>query len=395
MSIGKQRSSSGRRFAWLALAAVLALIGAWAIFEVLHRPQKEAGPTPIDVQVTQAATRAVPAIVDAVGKVVAHDSVEVRPQTGGVIRQVLIEDGQQVRAGQKLFVLDSAALQASLTQARAQWAHDQALADDAAAAARRMKPLAEREFVTAREYESAVHTRISLQASADATKATIAQARIALGYATVTAPIDGKAGAILVKPGALVTADNAMPLVVINAVEPVDLQFSVPQAAIDRIRSAASADRSGLGLRVDARDSLNGALRATGVLAFVDNAFDDSSGTIALKATFANAGQALTPGAFYGVRLTLRVDPAVITVPERSLQQGQNGPFVYRVVDGKAVATTVRVDRVVEGVAVIVGGLRAGDTLLAGVPSTLRDGSPVRVQAPGAVASAASSSHAT
>lgn len=382
--------ATGRRWwIWFVLALVGAglAIGAW---KLLHPAKKAEAPRPVDVQVTQAELRSVPVVVDAVGKVLAHASVEVRPQTGGVIRRVLIQDGQQVRAGQPLFVLDASTLEANLAQARSQWAHDQALADDAAAAAARMKPLAEREFVTAREYESAVSTHTSLQAAADATKATIAQARIALGYATVTAPISGKAGAILVKPGALVTADNATPLVVVNSLAPVDIQFAVPQSVIDAVRAAASADRSGLGLRVDARDSLSHALRATGVLAFVDNAFDDSSGTIALKATFANADQALTPGAFYGVRITLRTDRAVTTVPERAVQQGQDGPFVYVVTQGRAHARRIGVDRVVEGIAVVTQGLRPGEALLASVPSTLRDGSPVRIPSAGVAASSAS-----
>lgn len=372
------------RLPWqaLLLLLLLALGTAWWF---LGRSAKAPAPAAkIEVQVTQAQTRAMPVVLQSVGKVVAQASVEVRPQTGGVLREVFIKDGQQVRAGQKLFALDAQPLAAALAQAQAQWTRDKALADDAAAAQARLKPLAAKEYVTAREYELAVSTQASAQATANATRTLIDQARIALAYASITAPIAGRAGAVLVKPGNLVAANSTTPLVVINALSPVELVFSLPQSESQRLRDAMAGVAPGKHLRVEARDSLSQKKRATGELVFIDNALNDQSGTITAKARFANADEALWPGEFYAVVITLRTDEAAITVPERAVQQGQQGPYVYLLADGTAKVQPLTVDRVLDGFAVVGAGLKAGDTVLASVPSNLRDGSAVVVTPSGA-----------
>lgn len=367
----------------LALLALL-IVGASGWF--LTRPAKiPARAQRIEVPVTQVQTRAMPVVLQSVGKVVAQASVEVRAQTGGVLREVLIKDGDQVVAGQKLFTLDAQPLAATLAQAQAQWIRDKALADDAAAAQARLKPLADKEYVTAREYELAVSTQASTQATANATRTLIDQARIALAYATITAPISGRAGAVLVKPGNLVAANSTTPLVVINALRPVELVFSLPQAESRQLRDAMAAT-PGQRLSVEARDSLSQKQRATGELVFIDNALNDQSGTITAKARFANADEALWPGEFYAVVITLKTDEAAITVPERAVQQGQNGPYVYLLVEGTAKLQQLTVNRVLNGFAVVTAGLKAGDTVLASVPTNLRDGSAVVVVTPAAVA---------
>ncbi len=336
-----------------------------------------------------------PVVLQSVGKVVAQASVEVRSQAGGVLREVLIKDGDQVVAGQKLFMLDAQPLAATLAQAQAQWTRDKALADDAAAAQARLKPLADKEYVTAREYELAVSTQASTQATANATRTLIDQARIALAYATITAPISGRAGAVLVKPGNLVAANSTTPLVVINALRPVELVFSLPQSESQQLRDAMAAAPDHR-LSVEARDSLSQKKRATGELVFIDNALNAQSGTITAKARFSNVDEALWPGEFYAVVITLRTDEAAITVPERAVQQGQNGPYVYVLTAGTANLQQLTVNRVLDGFAVVTAGLKVGDTVLASVPSNLRDGSAVVVVTPAApaaqAASAASSS---
>ncbi len=377
----------GNLFRWLAFATLLvllSLVGWWLFAPEAKRTKPVAK---ISVQVSQVGLRAMPVALQSVGKVVAQASVEVRPQTGGVVRRVFIKDGEAVVAGQKLFELDAEPLVASLAQAEAQWRRDQALADDAVAARVRLKPLAAKEYVTAREYEAALSNQRALQATAQATKTQIQQARIALAFATITAPISGRAGAILVKPGNLVATNNTTALVVINAVSPVDVVFSLPQNDSRRLREALAATPSGKSLAVEARDSLNQKLRAVGELVFVDNALNELSGTITMKARFANTDEALWPGEFYALRITLKTDKAAVVVPERALQQGQNGAYVYVVQDGVAKLRVLQVDRVLDGFAVITSGLVGGESVLAAIPTNLRDGSAVQV-APAASASA-------
>jgi RND family efflux transporter MFP subunit len=335
----------------------------------------------IEVQVTQVQAQAMPVVLEGVGVVVAQASVEVRPQAGGVLRQVFIRDGDRVVAGQKLFALDAQPLAAALVQAQAQWARDKALADDAVAVQARLKPLAEKEYVTAREYETAVSNGVSLRAAAAASRTLIEQARITLAYATIAAPISGRAGAVLVKPGSLVAVSNTTPLVVINALSPIEVAFSLPQDMARRLRDALAAAH-GKPLAVEARDSLTRKLRARGELVFIDNALNAQSGAIAVKARFANTDEALWPGEFYAMRITLKTEEAAITVSEGTLQQGQSGPYVYVVAAGVAKIRPITVDRVLDGVAVIASGLKAGETVLASVPAVLRDGSAVQVAAP-------------
>ena len=384
-----------RRGIWLTLT-LLALIAAGTGGWLFARPAKAPAPVAkIEVQVTRAEARAIPVVLQSFGKVVAQASVEVRPQTGGVLRRVFINDGERVVAGQKLFALDAQPLAAALAQAQAQWARDAALATDAAAAQVRLKPLAEKEYVTAREYEAAVSSRNASQATANATRTLIDQARIALAYATITAPISGRAGAVLVKPGSLVAISSSTPLVVINALSPIEAVFSLPQGQARRLRDAMAAELVGTRLAVEARDSQTQQLRATGELVFIDNALGELSGTITVKARFANADEVLWPGEFYAMRITLKTDEAAVTVPERALQQGQNGPYVYVVEAGKATLRPVQVDRMLDGTAVITSGLNPGDTVLASVPANLRDGSAVQVVAATPVSTAASASSAT
>ncbi|KQQ40354.1 hypothetical protein ASF61_06195 [Duganella sp. Leaf126] len=377
------------------LLAVVVLVALAAIAWWWQRkPEDKPKAAPaIPVEVTVARQQAVAQVVDSVGKVQPRDSAEVRPQTGGIIRRVLVHDGDQVRAGQVLFELESSPLVTSLAQARAQYARDQALASDAGAAAARLKPLADKEYVSARDYESAVSNYKSLQEAAAASKTLIEQARIALDYATVRAPIAGRAGAVLVKTGNLVAANNSNPLLVINVMHPVDLVFSLPQETARELRDALRQQPAGRRLAVEARDSLTQKLRASGHLLFVDNAFGDTSGAVTLKARFDNGDDALWPGEFYALRIILGDDEQSVTVPERSLQQGQNGPYVFVVQNDVARMRPVKVRRILDGTVAIAAGLAAGETVLAALPSTLRDGSAVRITATSGAAAPATASN--
>lgn len=372
-----------KKMRWGTSVLLPAVLGAAAWWWWTHRaPAKPVVPS-FNVRVAPVERRAVPQVLTAVGKVLASGSVELRPQTGGVLDKVLIQDGERVRAGQPLFTIDARPLQATLAQAEAQWARDRALADDAAATEARLRPLAAKEYVSAQEYQQALGTRNALQAAAAATRTQIEQARIGLAYASIRAPIAGRAGAVLVKPGNLLAAQTT-PLVVINAISPVELAFALPQSAVGVLRAALKAGA----LPVEARDSLTQQLRASGELVFVDNALADSSGTLTVKARFANADEALWPGEFYAVRVLLSGGADALTVPEAALQQGQAGPYVYVALDGKAVLKTLKVERVLDGRAVVAQGLADGDRVLLGVPNNLRDGSAIKLVADPAPAAA-------
>ncbi len=169
---------------------------AWASLGGITKRQPTPNAPKLTVQVAVAEVRATPQVLEAVGKVLPSASVEVRAQVGGLLKSVLIKDGDRITLGQPLFAIDAEPLKAVLAQAEAQWARDKALADIALDTETRLRPLAEKKVTTAKEFSSAVNLRISLQAAAEASHTQIDQARILLDYADIRSPIAGRAGAV-------------------------------------------------------------------------------------------------------------------------------------------------------------------------------------------------------
>ncbi|WP_242733361.1 efflux RND transporter periplasmic adaptor subunit [Xanthomonas translucens] len=365
------------RMAVLSGLAALCLVIVGICYWIGHRRQPTPAPEPLRVQTMTVAPHTVPDIIETSGIIVSPHSVDVRPQTDGVLQSVLIHDGEQVRAGQLLFTIDPRPLRATLAQARAALARDQALAADAADTEARYSKLSKTGAVDPKTYVTAADTLRSLRGTVAVDLAQVEQTRLSLAYTEIRAPIDGRAGAIGVKPGNLVSSGSSTALLTINVNAPIDVRFALAHVQVDAVR-AARAGRDGLGLTVLALDAVSASVLDRGRLAFLDNAFDSSSGTLELRARFANAGATLWPGQFVSVRVILAEDPQTLSVPEGALQQGQQGPYVYCVVNGRAMARPLTVARMVDGQAVISKGLRKGDTVILTVPNELRDGAAVQ-----------------
>ncbi|WOS42117.1 efflux RND transporter periplasmic adaptor subunit [Xanthomonas rydalmerensis] len=377
----------GRVAIFAGLAALcLLILGGW--YWQAHRQHPAPAPEPLRVQTMTVVPHRVPDIIETSGTLLSPQTVEVRAQADGVLQSVLIHDGEQVHAGQLLFTIDPRPLRAALTQARATLARDQALAADAADTEARYAKLSRTGAVDPKTYTTAADTLRSLRGTVAADQAQVEQTRLSLAYTEVRAPIDGRAGAIAVKPGNLVSSGSGTALVTLNVSTPIEVRFALAHVQVDAVR-AAPMGRQGLGLPVLALDAVKGTLLARGELAFLDNAFDTSSGTLELRARFANAGATLWPGQFVTVRVILAEDPQALSVPESALQQGQQGPYVYCVVAGRAVARPLSVARMIDGQAVIAKGLRAGDRVILTVPNELRDGTAVQSGNPHATPNAA------
>lgn len=377
----------GRVAIFAGLAALcLLILGGW--YWQAHRQHPAPAPEPLRVQTMTVVPHRVPDIIETSGTLLSPQTVEVRAQADGVLQSVLIHDGEQVHAGQLLFTIDPRPLRAALTQARATLARDQALAADAADTEARYAKLSRTGAVDPKTYTTAADTLRSLRGTVAADQAQVEQTRLSLAYTQVRAPIDGRAGAIAVKPGNLVSSGSSTALVTLNVSTPIEVRFALAHVQVDAVR-AAPMGRQGLGLPVLALDAVKGTLLARGELAFLDNAFDTSSGTLELRARFANAGATLWPGQFVTVRVILAEDPQALSVPESALQQGQQGPYVYCVVAGRAVARPLSVARMIDGQAVIAKGLRAGDRVILTVPNELRDGTAVQSGNPHATPNAA------
>jgi multidrug efflux system membrane fusion protein len=336
---------------------------------------------PLTVKAVQAVVKPMPVLVEAVGTVEAENSVQVRAQVSGVLQSVAFKEGDRVKAGQVLFQIDPRTYQAQYNQALAQLARDKAQLENARAQQERLQPLLGREFITRQEYDVAVTSAKSLEATVAADQAAAEQARIQLSYSRITAPISGRTGTLSVTAGNLVqAAGSGAPLVTINTMDPILVAFSVPERQLEDIRRFQS-DRN---MRIEILSDRNAPPVAEGKLVFVDNTVTAQTGTVLLKTRVPNANEVIWPGQFVNVRVVLTVEPEAVVVPEAAVQPGQDGSFVYLIDENSKVKVQpVKVSRQIRGDVVIAEGIKAGDRVITEIPQTLNPGSTVQLAGEG------------
>ncbi|MGZ8198667.1 MAG: efflux RND transporter periplasmic adaptor subunit [Burkholderiales bacterium] len=333
---------------------------------------------PIVVKAAQAVAKPMPVLIEAVGTVEAEHSVQVRAQVSGVLQSVPFKEGDRVKAGQLLFQIDPRTFQAQYNQVLAQLARDKAQLENATAQQERLAPLLKREFITRQEFDVAVTSVKSLEATVQADQAVAEQARIQLEYARIRAPIAGRTGAISVKPGNLVSANSGAPLVTINTMNPILVSFSLPERQLDDVRRFEQQ------MRIEILPERNAPPAAEGKLIFVDNTITPQTGTVVLKTRVPNGNEVIWPGQFVNVRLVLTVEPDAIVVPEASVQPGQDGSFVYMIDENSRVKVQpVKVSRQIANEVVIAEGIKPGDRVITEIPQTLTPGGEVRLAGEG------------
>jgi membrane fusion protein, multidrug efflux system len=317
---------------------------------------------PVPVLTATAVTKSVPLTETAVGTVEAISTVQIRSQVTGRLAKVHFAEGDEVQAGQPLFTVDPQPFQVTLDQAKAALARDTAQADNAQAQLSRLKNLLDRGLIPREQYDTQLATAAALKATTDAGRATVAAAELNLEYTRILAPATGRTGALLAHEGDLVQSGGQAPLVVTNQLAPIYVAFSVPGKLLDSIRRLQRTSQ----LRVRATLSgADGPTTANGRLTFIDNAVDPTTGTIKLKATFENGGNALWPGQFVEATLFLSADPNAIVVPSLAVQAGQQGSYVF-VVDkeSRVEMRAVSVERTEGDESVIGTGLKAGEVVV-------------------------------
>ena len=359
----------------------------------------------VPVLVAKAVQKDVPVEIQVIGNVEAYSTISVKAQVGGQLTNVYFREGDFVKKGDLLFTIDQRPFQAAVNQAEANHAKDVAalgqakanLARDAAQAkyvsaqAGRYQKLFEGGIVSKDQAEQfSANADVTAQAvaadqaaigSAEAamasSKAMLENAQVQLSYTEIRSPIDGRTGNLNVKAGNLVAA-SSMDLMTINQVEPIYVTFAVPEAQLAAVKQFMAVGK----LRVRAKPQDDAAAREdTGVLTFVDNTVDPTTGTIKLKGTFANAEHKLWPGQFVRVTLRLTMQPNAIVVPNQAIQTGQDGSFVYvvkadRTVESRPVKTGVRVDQDM----VVNEGLETGETVVTEGQLRLAPGSRVVIR---------------
>jgi len=335
-----------------------------------------AGGAPVSISSVRAQKRNVDIVLEATGTVTALNSVDVRPQVSSTITKVHIREGQFVKQGQLLFTLDARNDEVNLTKAKAQLAKDMASLADAQRQLARSRDLFAQNFIS----QAAVDTNQTLveaqQAVVASDRAAIEAAQVALSYSRIAAPSAGRAGAINVFPGSTVQPTGAA-LVTITQLDPIAVGFNLPQRnlaeALQTLRSGGGKVSAEL---PESRGTLSGRLQ------FVDNSVDAGSGTVRVKAEFANADEKLWPGAFVNVRLSVQTLKDAVVLPQNAIITAPRGKIVY-VVDSsnKASARPVEVTYPF-GEEAVVTGVRPGERVVVDGRQNLRSGASVVERAP-------------
>jgi RND family efflux transporter MFP subunit len=314
--------------------------------------------------------RDMPVVISGSGSVTALNSVDIKPQVTSAVAKVHIRDGQFVRAGELLFTLDARSDEANVAKSRAQLEKDVAGLADAQRQLTRAQQLFAQNFVSQGAVDSARAQLESMQASVSADHAALEASRVPLSYARVTAPLSGRAGNVNVSAGSVVQA-NLTTLVTVTQLDPIGVSFALPQ----RNLPDALAALSGGGAPVSA-SLADGAGSFQGRLTFVDNAVDASSGSVRVRAVFANKDGKLWPGAFVDVSQTIRILKAAIVIPLAAIVQAPRGAQVYVVESGKAALRPVQVVYAQANDAVVTG-LALADAVVVEGRQNLRPGSAV------------------
>jgi multidrug efflux system membrane fusion protein len=331
----------------------------------------------IPVLVATAMQKTVPVQIRAVGNAEPYATVSVKSQVTGVLTKAHFKEGQDVKQGQLLFTIDPRPLEAAVKQAEANLARDTAQLRNLREQVRRYADLVEKQYVSREQYDQIRTNADAMESVVDADKAALDNAKVQLSYCYIYSPVNGRVGVLLVNEGNLVRVNDATPLVVINQVNPMNVTFSVPEQHLADLKRRMAGGQ----LKVAASFPSDEGRPESGVLEFVDNAVDRATGTIKLKAVFANEQRRLWPGQFINVALTLTTQADAVVVPSEAVQVGQEGQHVFVIKPDKTVEVRpVTLGSTSEGEAVIANGLRPGEQIVREGQFLLGPGSRIEIK---------------
>lgn len=371
------------RKAVIAIAAIVAVAGVGVGLRIAGEPGATVAaeaPTPppagpgVPVTAGTAVAADVPVFVNGIGTVQAYNMVTIKSRVDGQLVSVNFAEGQEVKAGTELVRIDPRPYQALVDQAVAAKEKDVAQLASAEADLSRYAQLVPSGFQTKQSYDQQKATVGQLQAAIKADEAQIETARLNLGYASINAPITGRLGARLVDIGNMVHATDQTGLVTIAQLRPIFVSFTLAQEWAHKVRERQAIEP----LMVQAYGNDGKTLLGTGKLTLIDNAIDQATGTIHLKASFENTDERLWPGEFVNVRVILNTRRGVTTVPDQTVQVGPTGQYVYVIdADSKALRRVVEVASVQDGIAVITKGLAPGEHVVVDGQYRLTEGARV------------------
>ena len=326
-------------------------------------------PPPPEVGVLTARPADAPVVRNYPGRLAATLTAQVRARVTGVVLQRVYKEGTDVKAGDVLFKIDPAPLEASLRQAQGQLAQAEATARNAAVKASRSKALGAKGLLAKQDVDDTVAAAAEADAAVKAAKANVQNAKINLGYATVTAPISGRAGRANVTQGALVSPTDANPLTTVQVIDPIYANFSEPMAEVERLRRAEKAGELKLAAADKAEVQIvlpDGSVYPhAGTLDFTDLAVDPQTGAVDLRALVPNPDHALLPGMFVKIRLTLGTLHNAFLLPQSAIQRDNDGAYVFVVgADDKIAEKRVELGDQHGADWIVLGGIDAGERVV-------------------------------
>jgi RND family efflux transporter MFP subunit len=365
-----------RAYVILAACAALVAAGMWWTFgsSGAQTAQKKKGPQSVAVLAGQAQRKDVPFRVESLGTVQPLVSVSIRSRVDSQVVKVHFEDGAKVNEGDPLFTLDSRAIDAQIMQAEATLNRDRAQLEKALRDVERISGLAAKGTLS-QVQEADARTNVEvLKATVAQGEANLQNLRVLRTYYDVKAPVSGRIGVANVRQGAIVrSADSGTPLATINQLSPIYVAFGVAERFIPELRAAGT--KATVEVAFQNELTLGG-----GKVAFIENTVDPQTGTILVRAIFENADEKLWPGTLASVRVTLRTDANVVTVPAEAVQSGQKGTFVFVIENSVAKVKPVKVLRTMDGESILSEGLNGGETVVTDGQLSLRDGIRVEIR---------------
>jgi multidrug efflux system membrane fusion protein len=391
VSSGIEQPPSAPRSSWVRIViylVVLSLVGLF-VWLIYSNHQKAAASSasqaaalqsrPVPVQVAAAEQKPMPIFLVALGTVTPYMSVTVKARVSGELEPVRFTEGQQVKQGQTIMVIDPRPYKAALDQAKGTLAHDEALLKNAQAEFARYKALYDAGVTSKEVMQTDEAVQGQYLGAIESDKAAIETAQLQLNWCTIQSPINGKIGLRLVDPGNIITA-NTTNLVIINQFQPISVYFTLPEDKLPQVLHKLAAQKR---LAVDAYDQNNTQKLATGYLLTADNQIDTTTGTGKLKAVFDNQDAALFPNQFVNIHLVMEERPNALVVPSAALQTGNQGSYVWVVDNADAQGNgTARIQLVkvalAEGqVTILDDGLQPGQNIVVDGADRLRPGQNV------------------
>lgn len=379
-------SSSSRRVLRIAAAAGALLLlggGVWWVTRTPAQAQPKQGKTgrpPVPVATETVRAQDMPDITESIGTVESLHDVVLQTQVEGVLTEVRFTEGQNVKKGELLARIDDRILVAELGQAQADKRRNEALLASAQVDLTRYTNLFKEEAISKQAIDQQEAVVKQLEATLAGNDAAIANARARLSFTRIVSPIDGRVGLRRVDPGNVVQPNSAEGLVSVTQLDPIAVVVALPQDSLSVLQTLLHEKTEA---PVLALDRPGGQVLAQGKLQMIDNKVDRASGTIQLKTVFPNPAEKLWPGQSVAVALQTGFLPQATVVSAKAVQRGIDGPFVYRVEDGKAAVAKVGVGHEHEGLVVITSGLAVGDVVVSEGQSRVVPGGPVKPLAPG------------